>query len=285
MLADQKFRINSPKVAVPGMIKALIPVIPYVLITIAVIAIYHYGLDTKMDEFTAPVMLPFILLAYVLFDKIFAHKINTQPQPVSALAEEHAKQSAFMREHSANDESNRRGFGGAIRFATAETVGHIGALIILMALSASMAGLIERSELVTMIPTHLGSILITLGFMALLLAIIGMCTDPFGAVILVAGTIAPVAFDNGIHPIHFWMIVLVAFEFGYVTPPVALNHLLTRLSVGDEEVAAADAEAKAKYTKFYYRYERWLLPIMVLFPSLLIVTYAPYFLKLFGWYQ
>ncbi|MDQ9008392.1 TRAP transporter large permease subunit [Acinetobacter gerneri] len=285
MLADQKFRINSPKVAVPGMIKALIPVIPYVLITIAVIAIYRYGLDTKMDEFTAPVMLPFILLAYVLFDKIFAHKINTQPQPVSALAEEHAKQSAFMREHSANDESNRRGFGGAIRFATAETVGHIGALIILMALSASMAGLIERSELVTMIPTHLGSILITLGFMALLLAIIGMCTDPFGAVILVAGTIAPVAFDNGIHPIHFWMIVLVAFEFGYVTPPVALNHLLTRLSVGDEEVAAADAEAKAKYTKFYYRYERWLLPIMVLFPSLLIVTYAPYFLKLFGWYQ
>lgn len=61
------------------------------------------------------------------------------------------------------------------------------------------------------------------------------------------------------------MIVLVVSEFGYVTPPVALNHLLTRLSVGDDEVNAADAEAKEKYTSFYYRYERWLLPIIVLF--------------------
>ena len=42
-----------------------------------------------------------------------------------------------------------------------------------------------------MVPTHLGSILVTLGFMALLLALIGMTTDPFGAVILVAATIAP----------------------------------------------------------------------------------------------
>ena len=153
-----------------------------------------------------------------------------------------------------------------------------------MALSASMGGLIERSEVVTMVPTHLGSIVITLGFMALLLAIIGMCTDPFGAVILVAATVAPVAYENGIHPIHFWMIVLVAFEFGYVTPPVALNHLLTRLSVGDEEVAAADAEAKSKYTNFDYRYERWLLPIIVLFSSLLLVTFVPYFLNMFEWY-
>jgi TRAP-type C4-dicarboxylate transport system permease large subunit len=111
-----------------------------------------------------------------------------------------------------------------------------------------------------------------------------MTTDPFGAVILVAATIAPVAFENGIHPIHFWMIVLVAFEFGYVTPPVALNHLLTRLSVGDAEVAAADAEAKAKYTSFYYRYERWILPIVVLFSALVIVTYAPYMFNLFDWY-
>ncbi|SPL69114.1 TRAP transporter large permease subunit [Acinetobacter stercoris] len=284
MLADQKFRINSPKVALPGMAKAFVPVIPYILITIAVIAIYRYGLDTKMDEFTAPVMLPFILLAYILFDKLFSEKLSTNQAQTVDLATIHASESKFMREHS-DTPNNRRGFGSAVRFATAETVGHIGALIILMALSASMAGLIERSEIVTMVPTHLGSILITLGFMALLLAIIGMCTDPFGAVILVAGTIAPVAFENGVHPIHFWMIVLVAFELGYVTPPVALNHLLTRLSVGDEEVAAADAEAKSKYTKFYYRYERWLLPIMVLFPSLLIVTYAPYIFKMFGWYH
>ena len=280
-LAEDKFRINSPKIALPGMLRAMVPVIPYVVIVFLIIGFYKYGLDTQMDEFTAPVILPFMLLAFILFDKMFGDRLPI-PESYNALAVEHEKQSAYLQEHS--ETGHKRGFGAAIRFATSESVGHIGALIILMALSASMGGLIERSEIVTMVPTHLGSILITLGFMALLLALVGMTTDPFGAVILVAATIAPVAFENGIHPIHFWMIVLVAFEFGYVTPPVALNHLLTRLSVGDAEVAAADAEAKEKYTSFYYRYERWILPIMVLFTSLLIVTYAPYFFNLFDWY-
>ncbi|KAF5308476.1 hypothetical protein FQR65_LT18121 [Abscondita terminalis] len=250
-LAENKFRINSPKVAVPA----------------------------------APCLfLPIMLLAFILFDKLFGNKLPIPENPNKALALEHEKNSEYLREHGDTAET-KRGFRSAIRFATSESVGHIGALIILMALSASVGGLIERSEIVTMVPTHLGSILVTLGFMALLLAMIGMTTDPFGAVILVAATIAPVAFDNGIHPIHFWMIVLVAFEFGYVTPPVALNHLLTRLSVGDAEVAAADAEAKAKYTSFYYRYERWILPIVVLFSALMIVTYAPYLFNLFDWYS
>mgnify|MGYP003599556143 CR=1 FL=1 len=280
-LAEDKFRINSPKIAVPGMMRAFVPVIPYILIVFIIIGLYKFGLDTKMDEFTAPVILPIMLLGFILFDKMFGDRL---PLPAdNKLALQHEKQSAYLKEHGETAD-HQRSFGAAIRFATSESVGHIGALILLMALSASMGGLIERSEVVTMVPTHLGSIVITLGFMALLLAIIGMCTDPFGAVILVAATVAPVAYENGIHPIHFWMIVLVAFEFGYVTPPVALNHLLTRLSVGDEEVAAADAEAKSKYTNFYYRYERWLLPIIVLFSSLLLVTFVPYFLNMFEWY-
>ena len=282
-LAEDKFRINSPKVAVPGMLRAFIPVLPYIAIVGAVIGFYKYGLDTQMDEFTAPVILPIMLLVFILFDKMFGDRLPVPENPNKALTLEHEKKSEFLREHGATAE-HERGFRKSIWFATSESVGHIGALIILMALSASVGGLIERSEIVTMVPTHLGSIMITLGFMALLLALIGMTTDPFGAVILVAATVAPVAFANGIHPIHFWMIVLVAFEFGYVTPPVALNHLLTRMSVGDAEVAAADAEAKAQYTNFYYRYERWILPIVVLLSALLIVTYAPYLFNMFDWY-
>ncbi|RKG40317.1 TRAP transporter large permease subunit [Acinetobacter rongchengensis] len=283
LLAENKFRINSPKIAVPGMLRAFVPVIPYILIAIIVIGFYKYGLDTQMDEFTAPVILPIMLLAFILFDKVLGNKLPTPENPNRALELEHERKSEYLREHG-EDAEKKRSFAGAIRYATSESVGHIGALIILMALSVSIGGLIERSEIVTLIPTHLGSILITLGFMALLLALIGMTTDPFGAVILVATTVAPVAFANGIHPIHFWMVVLVAFEFGYVTPPVALNHLLTRMSVGDAEVAAADAEAKAKYTSFYYRYERWILPMVVLFSALVIVTYIPYFFNLFDWY-
>ena len=281
-LAETRFRVNSPKVAIPGMLRAFVPVIPYIVLTLIVIAFYKYGLDTKMDEFTAPVVLPIILIAYIMFDRWFADRFTPTPVDQHAtLAEQHAQSSTFMREH----DGQRRGFGSSIWFASSETVGHIGALIILMALSASVGGLIERTEVVELLPTHLGNIYISLAFIALLLAIIGMTTDPFGAVILVAATVAPVAYENGIHPIHFWMIVLVAFELGYVSPPVALNHLLTRLSVGDDEVREADAEAKAMYTNFYYRYERWILPILVLFPSLLIVTYAPYIFKLFDWYK
>ncbi len=286
LLAETKFRVNSPKVAIPGMLRAFMPVIPYIVITVIVLAFYKYGLDTSMNEFTAPVILPLVLIAIILFDKLRKEpEYIPQVEAHESLVKQHEQDSPYLREHGAQSDQYRRGFFSSMHFATAETVGHIGALIILMALSASVGGLIERTEIVEYLPTHLGSIYISLFFIAMLLALIGMCTDPFGAVILVAATIAPVAYENGIHPIHFWMIVLVAFELGYVTPPVALNHLLTRLSVGDEEVAAADREAKEKYTSFYYRYERWLLPIMVLFSALMIVTFAPYIFKMFGWYH
>lgn len=284
--AETRFRINPVRVAVPGMLRAIFPVLPYVFICTLVLMFYNYGLDSKLNEFTAPTILPILLITIILFDKL---RGDVPAAPVFAahedLVKQHEQQSPFLRSHDPHTPELRKGFGGTVFKATSETVGHIGALIILMALSASVGGLIERLEVIEYLPTHLDNIYISLAFIALLLAIIGMTTDPFGAVILVAATIAPVAYENGIHPIHFWMIVLVAFEFGYVTPPVALNHLLTRLSVGDEEVSAADAEAKSMYTSFYYRYERWILPMMVLFSSLLIVTYAPYLFKMFNWYS
>ncbi|MDF2415955.1 TRAP transporter large permease subunit [Acinetobacter beijerinckii] len=285
ILAEEKFRVNSPKIAVPGMLRACVPVIPYIIIGFAVVMFYKLALDTSINEFTAPMILPLILIAMICFDKLFASKVAPVIDPKhEEIVREHEKKSEFLKSHDPHG-SKGFGFGGALRFATSETVGHIGALILLMALSASVGGLIERAEMVELLPTHLGNIYISLAFIALLLAIIGMTTDPFGAVILVAATIAPVAYENGIHPIHFWMMVLVAFELGYVTPPVALNHLLTRLSVGDEEVTAADKEAKEKYTSFYFRYERWILPIIVLFTSLVLVTYAPYVFQMFGWYK
>jgi len=105
----------------------------------------------------------------------------------------------------------------------------------------------------------------------LLLIVIGMIMDPYGAVILVNATIAQVAFNNGIDPLHFWMITLVAFELGYLTPPVALNHLLTRQVVGDDEVESA----KLHSGSFFRRYEKFLLPIAVMLTALLAVSYLP----------
>jgi hypothetical protein len=68
------------------------------------------------------------------------------------------------------------------------------------------------------------------------------------------------------------MIVLTAFELGYLSPPVALNQLLTRLVVGEQEMDAADAEVRHK--SFYYRYERWIMPVVIMALGLILVTYG-----------
>lgn len=280
LLADSKFRVNSPVYAMPKMLQAIVPVLPYVFIILAVVYFYKYVLGTGLNEFTAPTILPLIMLAMVYYDKKRRKSVTTPA--VDELSTANGHESKLSQPHGF---TQKAGFMNAVNFATSETIGHIGALIMLMALSVSVGGLIEKTDIIHLLPTHLGGVSFSLFLIAMLLALIGMCTDPFGAVILVAATIAPVAYENGIHPIHFWMICLVAFELGYVTPPVALNHLLTRMSVGDDEVMQADREAKEKYTSFYYRYERWLLPIMVMFPALMLVTFAPYIFKMFGWYQ
>jgi TRAP-type C4-dicarboxylate transport system permease large subunit len=81
------------------------------------------------------------------------------------------------------------------------------------------------------------------------------------------------AYANGIEPVHFWMMVLVAFELGYLLPPVALNQLLTRQVVGEAEIDKSDAEVSGG--NFYRRYERWILPCAVMSLSLAIVAYGP----------
>ena len=251
---------------------------------------YKYALDTNMNEFTAPVMMPVILLMMVLFDKL-----RHEPAPIPAMGQwdqslDHkpvAQQTAASSERSlltAPDSPLRQyGFFKALHLSTSETVGHIGALVILMALSVSVGGYLERIEIMEAFPTDISSIFIVISLIVALMIFVGMIMDPFGAVILISATVAPVAYQYGIHPVHFWMITLIGFELGYVTPPVALNHLLARQSSGDEEVAAADAEVRHK--SFYYRFERWILPMIVMLPAMLIIAYAPYVFKLFGWYE
>ena len=49
-------------------------------------------------------------------------------------------------------------FEGSMRFATSETTGHIGALLMLMAMSMGAAGIIERSGVLEALPETFGSI-------------------------------------------------------------------------------------------------------------------------------
>ena len=67
----------------------------------------------------------------------------------------------------------------------------------------------------------------------------------------------------------------MAFELGYLTPPVALNHLLTRQVVGESEFIKDDLDPNAT---FWQRHERLLLPMTVLAIALVLVAYVPFFL-------
>jgi len=149
---------------------------------------------------------------------------------------------------------------------------HIGSLILLMGLSFVIGGVIGRAELFDLFPLA-SSEWLSLTYFLIALIIIGMVMDPFGAVVLVA-SLAPLAYQQGIDPVHFWMMTLVAFELGYLCPPIALNRLLTRQAVGDEEVALAFVEPESHW---WYKNEYWLFPIVVMGATLLIVAYVPLF--------
>jgi TRAP-type C4-dicarboxylate transport system permease large subunit len=161
----------------------------------------------------------------------------------------------------------------AIVEATAESGPHIGALLSLMGLSICLGGVVERAELMSLFPTYFGSIWATMTALVIILVLIGMSMDPYGAVILVSATIANVAYTNGIDPVHFWVVVMVAFELGYLSPPVALNHLLTRQVVGEEEFLLAKNEQDG----FFAKYERLILPVIVMGVALLLVAFTPLF--------
>ena len=93
--------------------------------------------------------------------------------------------------------------------------------------------------------------------------------DPYGAVLLVSATLAPLAVGNGMDPLHFWVLTMLAFETGYLTPPVALNHLITRQVVGRPK------EWESLHGTFWQRNFRFIFPIMVMGSALLFVAYMP----------
>ncbi|HYR26231.1 MAG TPA: TRAP transporter large permease subunit, partial [Aquabacterium sp.] len=253
MLRTQRANIEPFGVAIPAMLRQIVPLLPYLALMVAVIAVYEFALDTKLNEITAPTIMPVLLLIVLIFDKL-------TNQGKAELTPDYA--------------SHRQdGVEKSIRFATNETIGHIGALLSLMTLSLAMGGVIERSEVMGYFPKVFENHWTAMAFLVVTKVVLGMIMDPFGAVVLVSGTLAPVAYANNIDPIHFWMMVLVAFELGYLLPPVAINQLLTRQVIGEAEVNEADQEVR--HLGFYRRYERWILPLAVMTVGLVVVSFGP----------
>ena len=139
-----------------------------------------------------------------------------------------------------------------------------------MAASVGLGGVVERADVMQAFPEDLGGPAGAMAVLVFMMVLIGMTMDALGAVVLVSVTLAKVAYDNGIDPIHFWMMVLVAFELGYLTPPVAINHLLARQVIGEE----ADLEDEG--LGFWARNEHLWLPMAVMGVALILVAFVPF---------
>lgn len=258
---QEKMDIKPPTGFLTDMFMALRALVPYVLIIGAVVLLYAVVLNAYLDEFFAPFMLPILLIVILKYE----HHLQSKNKPCDS-----DKESDSQAANNTNPNLVQ-----TLLDATNETTVHIGALLFLMGLSVSIGGVVERSEIMMLLPTDFNSIWVTMSVLVITLVIIGMVMDPYGAVILVTATIAGVAYKNGIDPVHFWMVTLVAFELGYLSPPVALNHLLTRQVVGEKEVSLALQEGDG----FWYRHERILLPIVTMGVCLLLVAFVPLFFK------
>jgi len=244
----EKMHVAPVREAFKPFLLALLPLLPYAGIVLLIYFSYFLLLNVTMDEFSAPVILPVIILGLIIYEKIFVKMVQV-----------------------AASEREGHKFEYTVRMASSESSVHIGALLLLMGLSFVLGGVIERSGLLNNIPDTFSSTWVTLSFLVVVLVAIGMIMDPFGAVVLVSGSVAQIAYHNGINPVHFWMITLVSFELGYLTPPVALNHLLTRQMVGHEETDKAALEGDS----FWYRHEKILLPLVTMGTTLLLVTIVP----------
>lgn len=246
--------INRPKmhfapvaVALPQMLKRLVTIAPYALVIVLVLVIYAWGLDSYVNETSAPIILPAVMLWVLFYNQFYERKLKGGQLGII------------------------KNYVLSINSATKETSYHVGALLMLMAMSMCLGGVVDSYSALS-----LGSgdnIWQTMLLLVFILVAIGMFMDPMGAIILVSLTIAKPAYALGINPLHFWMVTLVAFELGYLTPPVALNQLMTRQVVGEEEFQKATQESQGQH--FYARHERILLPIIVMASTLLLVAFVP----------
>lgn len=244
---QDKLSVARPSEALPPSLANLRALLPYI-ITFAVMAlVYALALNAYLDQFSAPVILPVIIFAIMVFER----KLS-KAKPIY------------------HDPERHPGVAGALTRSMSDSATHVGGLLILMATFMIMTALGGKAMSMTFL-ANFDSVYAVMGMLFVIFILIGMFMESMAAIGLVSLTIAPIAYAQGIDPIHFWMTCLVALELGYLTPPVALSHIFTRQVVGEEECMAADKEGH----NFYYRHERLLLPLLVMGTVLCIVGFGP----------
>lgn len=244
---QDKLQVARASEALAPSLANLRALLPYVITFALVAAFYGLSLDAYLDQFSAPVILPVIIFALIVFERKFS-----RAEPLYHDPERHPKVT------------------GAVVRSMSDSATHVGGLLMLMATFIIITALGGKSMSMTFLQNY-DNIFVIMAMLMGMFVLIGMFMESMAAVGLVSLTIAPIAYAQGIDPIHFWMTCLVALELGYLTPPVALSHIFTRQVVGEEEARLAALEGH----NFYYRYERLLLPLLVMGTTLLIVGFGP----------
>lgn len=240
-------RIAPISEALPLSLSNARPIIAYCIIFLLVASAYYWVLDARLDQFSAPVILPVIIFWMIVYERTISkdEPLYDEPERISTL-------------------------GGSLTKSMTDASIHIGGLLMMMSTFMIISSLGGKAIAATFL-YDIDSPYLVMAALMLMFILIGMFMESMAAVGLVSIAIAPIAYEQGINPIHFWMTCLVALELGYLSPPVALSHIFTRQVVGEEEALAASAEGES----FYYRYERLFLPLLVMGTTLLIVGFGP----------
>jgi TRAP-type C4-dicarboxylate transport system permease large subunit len=244
ILGRGAWRPAAPREAAPASARALPRLLPHLAAVVAVLLGYRLLLGVHVNEHTAALVVPVLMLAVLAVDRWAARRapaVGPDALPPLAL--------------------------GSLATTTS---GHVGALLMLMAASVGLGGVVERAQLMEAFGQSFATPMVAMAVLLVFLVLIGMLMEPLGAVVLVSVSLAGLAYDSGIEPAHFWMVVLVAFELGYLTPPVAMNHLLARQAVGADAMVEDEPQAS-----FFARYMHVLVPMAIMATTLLIVAFGP----------
>ena len=244
---QEPLRVAKVSDALSPSLANLWSLLPYIAVFTIMMGLYAVSLDAYMDQFSAPIMLPVLIVAVIAYERWMskAKPIYHDPERMDTVK-------------------------GALNKSMVDASIHIGALLMLMSTFMIIQGM--GGKMVSAIfLADFDTTYATMAALVLLFVLIGMFVESMAAVAIVSLMIAPIAYQQGINPIHFWMTCLVALEMGYLSPPVALSHIFTRQVVGETECLLAAQEGH----NFYYRNEKYLLPLLVMGTTLVIVAFGP----------
>lgn len=102
-----------------------------------------------------------------------------------------------------------------------------GIILIIIATASTYARILTVERIPVKITDFLVSLPVStwviLSLIVLLLIFIGMFMETIAGIILLAPILLPVVTELGVHPVHFGIIMILAAEIGFLTPPVGDN--------------------------------------------------------------